>query len=36
MISVSDNRRPIYGVFTEPIRGNLQHKNESQNIDVFS
>ena len=25
-VSISDNRRPIYGVLTEPLRGNLKNK----------
>ena len=25
-VEISDNRRPIYGVLTEPLRGNLKNK----------
>lgn len=26
-VDISDNRRPIYGILTEPLRGNLKNKN---------
>lgn len=26
-VEISDNRRPIYGVLTEPLRGNMKSKN---------
>ena len=28
-VSISDNRRPIYGILTEPLRGNLKNKNKA-------
>lgn len=31
MMEVSDNRRPIYGVLTEPIRGTM--KSKSADVD---
>jgi len=35
-MEVSDNRRPIYAVLTEPIRANMKSTNESENIDIKS
>ena len=29
---ISDNRRPIYGVLTEPIRGNMQSKSAEKDL----
>jgi len=30
MMKISDNRRPIYGVLTEPIRGNMKSKSAAE------
>ena len=35
-MEVSDNRRPIYGVLSEPIRASMKSTNEAENIDVRS
>lgn len=35
-VGVSDNRRPIYAVLTEPLRGNMKAKDDSQAIDASS
>jgi hypothetical protein len=33
-MKISDNRRPVYGVLTEPIRGRIRNKkDDSQNYD---
>ena len=29
IIDISDNRRPIYGVLTEPLKGDMRSKNDS-------
>lgn len=38
VVEISDNRRPIYGVLTEPIRGNMKSKtnNEGEQSEEFS
>ena len=37
IMEVSDNRRPIYGVLTEPLRANMRSSKESsRNINVNS
>lgn len=32
LVLVSDNRRPIYGVLTEPLRGDMQNRNSTEDI----
>lgn len=32
VIDISDNRRPIYGVLTEPLKGDMRSKNDSSEI----
>ena len=32
VVEISDNRRPIYGVLTEPIRGNMKSKTNNQDM----
>lgn len=34
-MDVNDNRRPIYGVLTEPIRGNMKNKYESDDKEYL-
>ena len=37
IMEVSDNRRPIYGVLTEPLRANMRsNKKHGENINVNS
>jgi len=31
-VDVSDNRRPIYGVLTEPLRGDMKSKNDTSEV----
>jgi len=32
VVEISDNRRPIYGVLTEPIRGNMKSKTNNEDV----
>jgi hypothetical protein len=34
VIEISDNRRPIYGVLTEPIRGTMKSKSEGKEVQT--